>query len=423
MEIGGKKTVGILTTFFNFDPSYSLCSVVESQLAALVKFGYKTILFTHDNFTDDAKVPKGVEIRKIVPRFLLVDYSAHQEVSKDLEEQSKQTYEALKEHTKDIDVIIEHDLIFQGWFLPYCLAIHKLANEANIRWFHWIHSYPNARPAGLQYPHTMRYTLPEKSKLVYLNNVHIINAAESYSSYPKDVRIVYNSIDPRLFWNLDPFVISLIDKYDLLSADFMQVYPVSTPRMVSGKQLYTVIDIMAKLKKLGKKVRLVVCNAHANDKREKQVIAEALSYASQKGLSQLEVIFTSLEGVNYELGVSRSIVSQLFQLSNLFIFPSSSENCSLILLEAMLSKCLLILNESVPSMREFGGENALYFKFGSIHENVNYNDKESFMEQVAKIIISEFSQNKALKASNKIKQQFNFENIFRTQIEPLIMEQ
>src|SRR3990167_9966034 len=109
MEIGGKKTVGILTTFFNFDPSYSLCSVVESQLAALVKFGYKTILFTHDNFTDDAKVPKGVEIRKIVPRFLLVDYSSHQEVSQDFESQVKQAYEALKENTKDIDIMFEAD--------------------------------------------------------------------------------------------------------------------------------------------------------------------------------------------------------------------------------------------------------------------------------------------------------------------------
>ena len=72
------KTIGVLTTFANFDNSYSLCSVVESQLIALVKYGYKTVLFTHDNFKDDAKVPKGVEIRKTIPRFQLQDYTAHQ---------------------------------------------------------------------------------------------------------------------------------------------------------------------------------------------------------------------------------------------------------------------------------------------------------------------------------------------------------
>ncbi len=125
-------TVGILTTFYELNSSYSLCSVVESQLVSLVKHGYKTVLFVHDNFKDDGKVPEGVEIRKIVPRFLLIDYSGHQEPSTDLEKQAQEVYETLKKNTQDIDVMFEHDLIFQGWFLPYCLGIHKLARESKI---------------------------------------------------------------------------------------------------------------------------------------------------------------------------------------------------------------------------------------------------------------------------------------------------
>jgi len=129
--------IAVLTTFYNFDNSYSLCSVVESQLVSLKKNKYEVVLFVHDNFTDDAKVPEGVEIRKIVPRFPgLVDYSANQEVPPSLEEDANRVYEALKEGTKDIDVIFEHDMIFQGWFLPYCIAIHKLARESKIKWFH-----------------------------------------------------------------------------------------------------------------------------------------------------------------------------------------------------------------------------------------------------------------------------------------------
>src|SRR3990167_7505976 len=182
-----KPTIGLLTTFADFNPAYSLCSVVEAQLTALIKNGYKTILFTHDDFKDDAKVPKGVEIRKIVPRFLLVDYSSHQEPNTDLEEQANKAYTALKENTKDIDIILEHDLIFQGWFLPYCMAIHKLSYETKIKWFHWIHSVPNLRPRDIKFPHTLRYTLPKNSKLVYLNNYHIVRAAESYGIFPKYV--------------------------------------------------------------------------------------------------------------------------------------------------------------------------------------------------------------------------------------------
>ena len=412
----------VLTTFSDFNPSYSLCSVVESQLKALVKNGYETILATHDNFKDDDKVPKGVTIKKIVPRFLLVDYAAQQEVNADFDTQVQKIYEAFKENTKDIDVIFAHDLIFQGWFLPYCSAIHKLASETKIKWFHWVHSVPNPMPNDTKYPHTLRYTMPANSKLVYLNNFHIIRAAEAYRLFPKDVRVVYNPVDPRLFYNLHPLVLSLLDKYAILEADFVQVYPVSTPRMIGGKGLKTVIDIFASLKREHRKVVLIVCNAHANDRREKQVIAETLSYASQQGLSSAEVIFTSLEDPIYELGVPREVVSQLFQLSNLFIFPSISENCSLILLEAMLSKVLLILNESVGSMREFGKENALYFKFGGLDETVNYNDRDNFMKDVAKIIISEFERNRALKASNEVKKNFNYQTIFERQILPLLHE-
>ena len=411
--------VAILTTLSDFNPSYSLTSVVEAQLVSLVKYGYEAVLFVHDNFKGD--VPAGVEVRKTVPRFQLEDYSGHQQVNADYNRQVQEAYKAFKDGLKDIDVVFTVDLIFQGWFLPYCEAIHKLAKETEIKWFHWIHSTPNLMPKGLAYPHTLRYHLPNNSKLVYLNNQNIIRAAESYSIFPKDVRIVYNPVDPRLFWNLDPFVKRMIDSYEILEADFMQVYPVSSTRMVDGKQVDTVIDIFSKLKAQGNKVCLVIANAHANAEREKQTIEALLQRAEEKGLQRTELVFTSLEeGGKYELGVPRSVVSQLFQLSNLFIFPTVSENCPLILLEAMLSKTLLVLNEDVPVLKEFAREDALYFKFGSLDTKTEWSDKERFLNDVAKIIVSEFSTNRALKASRRIRKQFNYDILFKQQIEPLL---
>lgn len=414
-----KPTIGILTTFYELNPAYSLSTVVESQLRSLVKAGYKTVFFVHDNFKSDDQVPEGVEVRKIVPRFLLVDYADHREPMSDLQQQADKAYEAIKENTKDVDVIIAHDLIFQGWFLPYCMAIHKLAEESDIKWLHWVHSVPHMQPSNLKHPHTLRYHLPRNSKLVYLNHHDVVRVAEAWNTFPKDVKVVHNPLDPRLFMNLHPLVTSLIDKYGLLEADIIQAYPVSTPRMVDGKKVKDVIKIFAQLKKLGKDVRLIVCNAHANDKREKDTIAGCLNYANQHGLSAGEVIFTSLEDApTYEQGVPREVISQLFQLSNVFIFPTISENCSLILLEAMLSKNLCILNKSVESLYEFGKENALYFDFGSIHKDVNINDFDKYTHDIAQIIVSELGVNKSLCASANVRQHHNFEYILK-QIEPL----
>jgi len=89
------SVIGILTTFYDFNRAYSLASVVYDQLVMNVRHGYKTVLFVHDNFKDDDKVPGGVEIRKVVPRFLLVDYSAHQDVSPDLDRQAEEAYQSL----------------------------------------------------------------------------------------------------------------------------------------------------------------------------------------------------------------------------------------------------------------------------------------------------------------------------------------
>src|SRR3990167_2110327 len=68
------KTVGIVTSFYCWDSAYSLTSVVGDQLQVLVKNGYKTVLFVLVNFTGSENVPKGVEIRKIVPQLILEPY-------------------------------------------------------------------------------------------------------------------------------------------------------------------------------------------------------------------------------------------------------------------------------------------------------------------------------------------------------------
>src|SRR3990167_5989678 len=68
------KTIGILSTFYNMDNGYSLTSVVRDQLNSLVKNGYKTIFCVLPSFKDDALVPNGVEIRKIVPQLILEPY-------------------------------------------------------------------------------------------------------------------------------------------------------------------------------------------------------------------------------------------------------------------------------------------------------------------------------------------------------------
>lgn len=414
------KKIGILTTFYCWSRAYSLTSVVENQLLTLVKHGYKPVLFVHDNFKDDKLVPKGVEIRKVVPRFHLIDYSATSYLVEGFEEQVAITKKALEEHLKDIDVVLTHDWIFQGWFLNYNVAMRQAQPSLKCRWLHWTHSAPMIRPE-LKYPFDCRFKIMPNSKLVYMNDYDVLRLAEMYAGTIDDVRVVSNSIDPRSYSQLHPFVSKLIDKYKLLDADVIDVYPISSTRF-DGKNPKKVIHLLAQMKKHGKSVRFICPNAHANADKEKKAIENLIHYGIEQGLTRQEMIFTSTEDKEYEEGVPREVVKDLFTLANLFIFPTNSENCPLILLEAALSKCLLVLNEDFAPLRDFFGKNALYFGFGSLSVNRSYENEDKWYSDVAKIIIGELNTNKSLNAFTRLKQRFNYDWIFKNQLEPLFYE-
>jgi hypothetical protein len=88
----------------------------------------------------------------------------------------------------------------------------------------------------------------------------------------------------------------------------------------------------------------------------------------------------------------------------------------------MLSGNLLVLNDDVQSLREFAQGNALYFRFGGLDDtSFNINNEDNYYNDIAKIILSELSINKALLAKKQVMQNHNLDIIFK-QIEHLFYE-
>lgn len=408
--------IALFTTFYDLNPSYSLCSVVIDQLKMLIKNGYKPVLFVLPSFTDASKVPEGVEIRKIIPQIILEPYKGLS-YPDHWKEDVEKVKDACLKNMQDIDILICHDIFFIDTYLPYNIGLREAELPCKI--LAWTHSAPSTRPNLESNIHANRFTLPKNTRLVYLNNDKAIELAEMYGAWLKDVRIVHNSRDPRTFWDLDNFVIDLIDKYSILEADIITIYPLSTPRMLGvGKRLESVIKLHAKLKELGYKTRLIVPNAHANAQRDQSAIANTKIFAAERGLGNGELIFTSQEDTKYLHGVSSKIVSDLFRISNIFIFPTTSENSSLVLAEAMMSGNLCVLNKKVGTLLEHAGNKALYLDF-------DYRDKdnENYYLDLAKIIASEFEYDKSLQLKRRVFQKQNLDFIFKREIEPLFFEE
>jgi glycosyltransferase involved in cell wall biosynthesis len=379
---------------------------VSEQLQAHVSHGYKPVLFVLTNFKDTALVPDGVEVRPIVPQLYLEAYKGLG-YPENIQEEVNKVSAAFREHMADIEVLITHDVIFIDTYLPYNIGLRESGVTA--KQLHFIHSAPSPRPIVENNPHANRYTLPANSKLVYLNSEQTIPLAEMYGVWPNDVRVVKNSVDPRSLWNLHPFTERLIKEYDVFSRDIVTVYPVSATRMVDGKQIDVVIRIHEALKKIGHNPLLIFPTAHANAQAE---ISQCKARATQ------DVVFTSLFEPKYDAGLPRRIVSELFRLSNVFVFPSISENCSLVLLEAMLAGNLLVLNSDCPGLKDIvGADKALWFKFGNVSMGTrNYESalqKDQYYMDIARIISASVTQNLMYRTKLHAFREYNRDSMFR----------
>src|SRR3990167_7288463 len=137
------KRVACLTSFTDFDPTYSLCRIVDEQIRMLVGSGYKPVVIVKAGFRPEEMfaLPE-VELRFITP-FPVSNY-----IGEAVDASFKQDVGVLKkeliENLKDVDVVLTHDLIYQPESLKLNFAARQAIKEddhvSKIRWLHWVHS-------------------------------------------------------------------------------------------------------------------------------------------------------------------------------------------------------------------------------------------------------------------------------------------
>jgi glycosyltransferase involved in cell wall biosynthesis len=115
------------------------------------------------------------------------------------------------------------------------------------------------------------------------------------------------------------------------------------------------------------------------------------------------------------------VVKELMQISNLFIFPTRAEASPLILAEAMMAGCYIVVNDLLPQLLEMAGNSVRKFHLNSSvhHQHENQNEDQFYMD-VARIIDAEMRINPVVRTKNKIRKEFCFEYLYKTQYAPLL---
>lgn len=361
-----KKRVCIFTNFFDFSETYSLCRVVVDQVKMLLRADYKPVVIVSDSFDPTGTIFEQVELRKVP------NVACHNEVKKDesFDKDVESIYKALKEHLKDIDVVITQDIVYKPSELKYNFAARKVAPEyPNIKWLHWINSAtPPIKLNSLMGIFTDKYlelvkTTFANSKYVFFNEISKDIIARNFEVGVEDVRIVHHPSDFYEVYGIESRELKkFIDKREIFSADAICLYPI---RLDRGKQVEYVIKTMAMVKELGMDVRCIVVDFHSTGGDKVTYRDELKQMGQDWGLTPKELAFTSEFVSTWNVNIPHKDVLAMMRFSNVFIMPSVSESYSLITQEAALTKNLIVLNQDFPPFRDIFGPKNIFRKYSS----------------------------------------------------------
>lgn len=398
--------IGIATAFSSMLDFYSLTSVVMQQIKMILQAGHKPVLIVMDDFNWTVPADlNGLEIRKGIPAFHKIDYMSLEDMTPEHQALVPRISETLGAVVSDLDAVFTHDLLFTGWNLPIGMAVHNVATKYG-PWLHWIHSVPAGRRDY--------WKLPDKSLLVYPNETNRILCAENFRTWREKILIVPHCCDIRDFAVTSPVAKELITRYDLLGADLIQVYPVPIDR-ADAKGVHHVIRMFGMLKDMGNVVRVVFPNAWCNVDKWRERVTGYYSLAESYGLSDREVIFTSVAlGGSYEVGLPMSDIKDLELCGNLFICPTISETFGFSIAEAACMGSLLVLNEDLPMLAEICGGvgNAIWAKFSSNFYKTVHKDEEKYYRDICKIIMHHVNSNPLFKSKTFYRKQYRREAVW-----------
>jgi len=387
----------------------------------LVRHGHDVDLVVREDFNCKGDIPS--TIKPWIPKADLIDYESKKFLIKEHEEFADELAKRMCAELKDHDIIFTHDWIFTGWNYPMFLGLQK-ASEMGLkaRGLHWIHSLPVNRKdwwnlEGLRPLH----------KIVFPAQCYKQLVAESYRCTWEDIKRIPHIRDMRTFMGFREDTCELIDAFPgIMQADIVQIYPASADRM-TAKRVRELILIFKEFKKMGLSVCLVVANQWATQRNQKEEIDEYVQLGLNNGLDLKELVFTSeFQRPRYECGLPQEMLRELYQCSNLFIFPTREESWGLVLPEAVLAGGVLpVINHHLDVLPEVTGNRGLRFGFGSWQVDLNYEPlggEGAYFEAVAGAVLQRMTEEESVATKTVIRMNYNMDNLYNKTYGPILQE-
>jgi len=305
------------------------------------------------------------------------------------------------------DWLIAHNVCSLNKNLALTAALKQISeNKTKPQFILWHHDlawttprYRNELHAG--YPWELLSTDWPQAKQVVVSESRHIELAKLLNVSMKRISVIPNGIDASKFWKLGIETQEIYKQLDLIAADPLLLLPV---RITPRKNIEYAIKVLAELRKRFKNAKLVVTGPLGpHNPANVQYLERLVELRRELNIEDAAIFLAELT----DRPLSNEVISDLYRLADLLLFPSKEEGFGIPILEAGLAGIPVFCADIAP-FRELGGSQVTYFSLDT--------DPGDLANQLIKSLES----SSVFALRKRVLQNYSWEKIYTNKIAPLL---
>lgn len=313
---------------------------------------------------------------------------------------------------KEFDILIVHNLFTKHFNLPLTTALFRLLEKGVIRRaIAWCHDFTWTSPSSRSkvfpgYPWDLLKNQNRHLRYVVVSKERQKDLANLFECPLKQIKVIYNGVDPQDLLGLSTEGLELINRLGLLSSELNILMPV---RVTKAKNIEYALMVLAEIASRGIQVKQVLTGPPDPHDANNMAYYQSLRQMCQDlGIEdQMHFVYESGPDHNQPYQISSQVVGDLFRISDMLFMPSHREGFGMPVLEAGLAGIPIVSTE-IPASVEIAAHEALLIK-------PDQNPKIT-----ARQILELVEANPISRFRRSVRQNYTWEAIFINDIEPLL---
>lgn len=311
----------------------------------------------------------------------------------------------------DMDACIVYNAITSPRHLPLVAALNRLASTLRGRVIAWSHeaacleTLPDTLPGGEMPWALLRQAWPG---VTYVSSFRECQGAIAHRlQLPiEQVKVIHPGVEPGDFLKWEPQTYFLVQNLSLLSA---RPLILATTRLEPGLNLEYLLETVAALSAFYPQATLLIANlAHPAPIPDPAYIQALRTHSQELGIAQrVHLLYPHSPEAPEVQDFSTAVLSDLYQLADVFLFANEQKNMGIPLLAAGLVR-LPIFSSILSPFETQEGELTYHFIPGLA------------AERLAQTIANHLEHDPAYQARQRIFNQFTWQSIVEKHLIPLI---